>query len=87
MANRCGRSLRIREADAKYAPLAKLSLAQIYFGDGSAADGEKTLRDLMANPSVFVSKEQATITLARFLAPTKPAEARKLLEPLRTVPG
>lgn len=76
-----------QKADSKYASLAKLSLAQIYFADGRAADGEKTLRDLLANPTVFVSKEQAAITLARFIGPTKPAEARKLLEPLRTVPG
>jgi len=76
-----------QKGDAKYASLAKLSLAQLYFGDGRDAQGEKTLRDLMASPSDFVSKEQATIALARYLAPKKPAEARKLLEPLRTQPG
>ncbi|HXK04372.1 MAG TPA: tetratricopeptide repeat protein [Verrucomicrobiae bacterium] len=75
------------KGDAKYSSLAKLSLAQIYFGDGRDAQGEKVLRDLMDHPTEFVSKEQATISLARFLAPKKPAEARKLLEPLRTQPG
>jgi hypothetical protein len=45
------------------------------------------LRDLIAHPTVFVSSEQATITLARYLANKKPAEARKLLEPLRSQPG
>jgi predicted negative regulator of RcsB-dependent stress response len=75
------------KADKNYASLAKLSLAQIYFADGRADQGEKTLRALMDNPTVFVSKEQATISLARFLAPKKPAEARKLLEPLRTAQG
>ena len=58
-----------------------------YFADGRADQGEKTLRDLMANPTVFVSADQATISLARFLAPKKPAEARKLLEPLRSRTG
>jgi hypothetical protein len=67
--------------------LAKLSLAQIYFSDGRTAQGETALRELIAKPTVFVSKEQATIMLARFLGPTKPEEARKLLEPLITVPG
>jgi len=76
-----------QRSDAKYASLAKLSLAQIYFGDGRDAQGEKVLRELMDKPTEFVSKEQATIALARFLAPKKPAEARKLLEPLRTQPG
>jgi predicted negative regulator of RcsB-dependent stress response len=76
-----------QKADEKYASLAKLSLAQIYFADGRNDQGEKVLRELMNRPTVFVSKEQATVTLARYLAPKKPAEARKLLEPLRTVQG
>ena len=48
---------------------------------------EKALRDLMAHPTIFVSKEQAAIALARSFMAKKPAEARKLLEPLRTTPG
>jgi len=76
-----------QKGDEKYASLAKLSLAQIYFSDGRDTQGEKILRDLMASPTVFVSKEQATITLARYYMTKKPAEARKLLEPLRTTPG
>ena len=76
-----------QKGDEKYASLAKLSLAQIYFADGRMDQGEKTLRELIAHPTVFVSADQATITLARFLAPKKPAEARKLLEPLRTRQG
>ncbi len=38
----------------------------------------------MDHPTIFVSKEQATFTLATGISKTKPAEARKLLEPLRT---
>ena len=41
----------------------------------------------MDHPTIFVSKEQATIALAKLLAVTKPAEARKLLDPLRAVVG
>jgi predicted negative regulator of RcsB-dependent stress response len=76
-----------QKADEKYASLAKLSLAQIYFSDGRSDQGEKLLRDLMDHPTVFVSKEQATISLARYLGPKKPAEARKLLDPLRNSQG
>ena len=76
-----------QHGDAKYSSLAKLSLAQIDFGDGKDAQGEAILRDLMAHPTIFVSKDQAAIMLARFLAPKKPAEARKLLDPLRNTPG
>jgi predicted negative regulator of RcsB-dependent stress response len=73
--------------DKNYASLARFSLAQVYFAEGRVADAEKILRDLMAHPTLFVSKEQATIALARGIAPAKPAEARKMLEPLRTMPG
>jgi hypothetical protein len=75
------------KGDARYSSLAKLSLAQIYFSDGRDTQGESMLRDLIAHPTVFVSSEQATITLAKYLANKKPAEARKLLEPLRSQPG
>lgn len=71
----------------KYASLAKLSLAQIYFADGRASQGEALLRDLMAHPTLFVSKDEATIALSRLLGPKNPAEARKLLGPLRAQPG
>lgn len=76
-----------QKGDSKYASLAKFSLAQIYFSDGRDAEGEKVLRDLIAHPTLFVSKDQATITLAHFLMLKKPAEARKLLDPLKTQNG
>jgi predicted negative regulator of RcsB-dependent stress response len=75
------------KGDAKYAALAKLALAQIYFADGRDNQGTALLQDLMAHPTLFVSKEQAALTLARFLIHKNPAEARKLLDPLRSQPG
>jgi predicted negative regulator of RcsB-dependent stress response len=66
------------------ASLAKLALAPILKSQGKVAEGEKLLRDLVNNPTLFVSKEQATIALGQYLASTNPAEARKLIEPLRT---
>ena len=75
------------KGDAKYASLAKFALAQIYFADGRGDQGETILRYLIAHPTIYISKDQATISLARFLGPKKPAEARKLLEPLRSIPG
>ena len=41
----------------------------------------------MAHPTVFVSQAQATILLAKAIAPKRPADARKLLEPLIKEPG
>ena len=35
---------------------------------------------------MFISKEQAQIELAKVIAQSKPDEAKKLLEPLRTSP-
>jgi predicted negative regulator of RcsB-dependent stress response len=74
-------------ADKKYSSLAKLSLGQVYFAEGKTDLGDKTLRSVMDHPTIFASKEQAAITLAKLLAPTKPADARKLIEPLRATPG
>jgi len=71
-------------AGGRVASLAKLSLGELLFATGRNVQGEQVLRSLVDKPSEFVSKEQATLALARQLAPTKPAEARKLLEPLRT---
>jgi tetratricopeptide (TPR) repeat protein len=73
--------------DKNYASLARFSLAQVYLADKREADAEKIFRDLMAHPTLFVSKEQATIELAKSIAATKPAEAKKLLDPLRAETG
>jgi predicted negative regulator of RcsB-dependent stress response len=68
--------------DKDYASLANLSLAEVDFMQNRGADGEKILRQLIDHPTIFVTKDQAAISLARHLARTNPAEARKLLEPI-----
>lgn len=73
-------------APTPYDSVAQLSLAQIYQSQGKSAEAEKLLRQLIDKPTVFVSKEQATIELAKVLAKSKPAEARKLLDPLGASP-
>jgi len=73
--------------DRNYSSLARFSLSDVYFGEKKNAEAEKILRDMMDHPTALISKEQATIALARGIARTKPAEARKLLEPLRTQAG
>ena len=54
--------------------------------EGKVAEGEKIFRDLIASPTILVSKEQATMALARAIMTTRPDEARKLVEPLRAHP-
>lgn len=71
-----------------YASLAKLSLADTDFVENRGPEGEKLLREIMDNPTVFVSKEQATIALAHYYADhNRVAEAKKLLEPLTSQPN
>jgi predicted negative regulator of RcsB-dependent stress response len=74
----------VDSAPKDYSSLAKLPLAQIYAGEGKMADAEKLMRALIANPTPTVSKEAATIALAKLLAKSNPAEARKLVDPLKT---
>jgi len=72
------------KGDPNLASLGKFMLSQVYFSSGKTAEAEKLLRALMDKPTLFVSKEQATITLARGIADSRPEEARKLLQPLVT---
>jgi tetratricopeptide (TPR) repeat protein len=68
----------------EYASTAKLALGQVYQALGRVPEAEKVLNELIASPTALVSKEQATFTLARVLAASKPAEARKLIDPLKS---
>jgi predicted negative regulator of RcsB-dependent stress response len=77
----------VKDGGKDYGSLAKFALAGIDSSEGKTAEAEKTLRDLVANPTVLVGKDQATIALAQAIAASKPDEARKLLEPLRTETG
>ena len=67
-----------------YASLARIALSQIYISEGKMTEAEKVLRDAIANPSATVSKEQAELALGEMLSKSNPAEAHKLLDPLRT---
>jgi lipopolysaccharide biosynthesis regulator YciM len=70
-------------ADKNYASLAKAALAELYFSDGRFDQGEKLMKELMDSPTVFISKDQAAITLAKHYIGRNNAEARKLLAPIR----
>jgi predicted negative regulator of RcsB-dependent stress response len=67
-----------------YGSLARLALAQIYVDQGKNAEAEKVLTYVVDHPTVLVSKEQAKVELAKVIGKRDPAEARKMLEPLRT---
>jgi predicted negative regulator of RcsB-dependent stress response len=66
-----------------YVSLAAVQLARIYGSQGKIADARALLQPIMDKPTVFVSKEEAELVLAKILGPTKPDEARKILDRLR----
>lgn len=73
----------VDSAPKEYSSMASLALANVYAAEGKEAAAEKLLRNLVAHPTVTVSKEEATIHLAKLIVKKDPEEARKLLEPLR----
>ena len=73
----------VDKGSKEYASLARFSLAQLYSKQGKLPQAEQHLRYLADNPTALFSKENAQIELAKLIAPTKPDEAKKLLEPLR----
>jgi predicted negative regulator of RcsB-dependent stress response len=77
----------VEHAPGNYASLGRISLAQVLATEGKMADAEKMLRDAIANPSAMVSKESAQLALAQLLAKSNPAEAKKIVEPLRMLPS
>jgi hypothetical protein len=70
------------DAGSDFASLAKLGKAQVLFSLGRSPEAQAVLKDLIAHPTAMVSKEQASMILAKGIASTQPAEARKLLVPI-----
>jgi predicted negative regulator of RcsB-dependent stress response len=73
----------VDSAPAAYASQAALALAQLYDIEGKTADATKLLENLVAHPTVTVSKEEAQLALAKVIAKTDPDKARKLVEDLQ----
>lgn len=67
---------------ADYASMAKLAKAQVLFSLNRAPEAETVLKELIANPTAMVSKDQASMVLANGIAASQPEEARKLLTPI-----
>jgi predicted negative regulator of RcsB-dependent stress response len=74
----------VDSAPAAYSSQAALALAQLYDVEGKTGEAEKLLNNLVKNPTVTVSKEEAQLALARVIGKTDPDKARKMLESLRT---
>jgi predicted negative regulator of RcsB-dependent stress response len=74
----------MNDGKGPYTSLARMQLAQLYASEGKTNDARTLLESLIAKPTAFVSKEEATIALAQMVGKTNPAEARKMLLPLLT---
>jgi predicted negative regulator of RcsB-dependent stress response len=74
----------VDHAPAAYAALAKLSLSRVYESEGKDDQAQKLLQDLIAHPTVTVSKGEAQLRLAALIGRKNPDEARKMLEAMRT---
>ena len=71
--------------EADFASLARLELAQLNDRAGKTADAEKIYQDLVAHPSVFVSKPVALMAFADHYRQAKNfAEAAKLYTEIKT---
>jgi predicted negative regulator of RcsB-dependent stress response len=67
-----------------YTSMARVQLARIYGSQEKIADAKNLLQPLIDKPTMFVSKEQAELALAKIIGPTEPDQARKILMSLRT---
>jgi len=70
------------EGSTEFKAAARWALQEIYAGDGRTKEAEAILREFISSPTAIVSKEQASIELAKLIAKTNPTEARSLVEPL-----
>lgn len=70
--------------DKDYASEAKMSLAQVYAGEGKMNEGVKELQSVIDHPTVMVSKDAATLALADLIKDSDPKRAHQLVDPLRT---
>jgi predicted negative regulator of RcsB-dependent stress response len=68
------------------AALAKIALAQLYIASKRTSEAQDLLRSIVNKPTDLVSKGQAEVLLAQLMSQTNPAEAKRILQRLKT-PG
>ncbi len=79
--------LAVSAGNADTRALASYAKSGVLNAQGKKEEAEKALRDVVSNPGRLILKEQAELSLAELIAESKPDEAMKLLEPLRTKEG
>jgi predicted Zn-dependent protease len=77
----------VAESSTDSAALAKVALAQVYAGQGRTADAENLLKSIVNKPTKLVSKAQAQVLLAQLDQTVNPAEAKRIIQSLKSTPG
>lgn len=70
-------------APTEHKRVAQVALAELLASQNQIEEAQKLLESVAQTSSALVSKEQASLTLAKILAKSDPAKARQILEPLR----
>lgn len=79
--------LAIKNGDSNTRALASFTKANALRSQGKRDEAEALLRTVLAKPGGLVTSDQVTLALAELIAQSKPDEAMKMLEPLRTKDG
>ena len=77
----------VRGRGAEYPSLARLALGALLFEGGEAEAAREHYRTVIGNPSRTVSRDQATIELAKTFIASDPQQARDLLGPIQSENG
>lgn len=77
----------IAGADAEYASLARLALADVLVAEGDVAGARAEYEKLVSSPTTVVPASRAKLALARTIAQSDPAGARSLLQELVDATG
>jgi predicted negative regulator of RcsB-dependent stress response len=77
----------ISGADAEYASLARLALADVLTAEDDVAGARAEYEKLVSNPTTVVPASRAKLALARTIAKSDPAAARALLQELVDATG
>lgn len=74
----------VASAGGECSGLAKIALSQLLSGENRPGEAQALLREVVNKPTDLVSKSQAQLLLAQSLESTNPAEAKKLLQSLKS---
>ncbi|MCY4598143.1 MAG: tetratricopeptide repeat protein [Bryobacterales bacterium] len=76
-----------RGKGTEYPSLARLALAELLFAEGEVAGAREQLQSLVENPTRTISRDRASIELARTYLETDPQKAREMLDAIQAENG